>query len=180
MAAFDMVSNILQAGADAPDFMLPDERARLISLSSLLGEGPVVLNFIPGSWCSFCISKIRALSAALRGRAVSLVTITPETGAHPRNMKTQNQLDCIVLADVDYGVGLLFGLIFVPPAAIVAQMKAHGLDLGELHGASKPMLPAPAIYVIAPSGKITMAQVDLDYMTSVDPEKVHKALEAAS
>jgi peroxiredoxin len=180
MAASDLLSNTLQAGAVAPDFFLPDERARLISLSGLLAKGPVVLMFMPGSWCSFCISKIRALSTALRGRAVSLVTLTPETGAHPRDMKTRNQLDCVVLADVDYGVGLSFGLIFVPPPGIVAQMKAHGLELGELHGASKPMLPAPAAYVIAPSRKITMAQVDLDYMTSVEPGKVLQALEAAS
>ena len=179
MAACDLLSNALQAGADAPDFFLPDECARLISLKSLLAKGPVVLTFMPGNWCSFCISKIRALSAALRGRAVSLVTITPETGAYPRDMKTQNQLDCVVLADVDYGVGLSFGLIFAPPPRIVAQMKAHGVDLGELHGASKPMLPAPAAYVIAPSGKITMARVELDYMSSVEPAKVLQALDAA-
>jgi peroxiredoxin len=180
MAASDPSGNALRAGAEAPDFFLPDERARLISLSSLLAEGPVVLIFMPGSWCSFCINKIRVLSAALRGRKVSVVTLTPETVPYPRDMKTQNKLDCTVLADVDYGVGLSFGLLFAPPPGIVAQMKVHGLDLGELHGASQPMLPAPAVYVIAPSRKIAMAQVDLDYMTSFEPEKVLQALDAAS
>jgi len=180
MSGSDVSSNALRAGAEAPDFFLPDERARLISLSSLLAKGPVVLIFMPGSWCSFCINKIRALGAALRGRAVSVVAITPETADYPRAMKTQNQLDCVVLADVDYGVGLSFGLIFMPPPQVVAQMKAHGLDLAELHGASKPMLPAPAVYVIAPSARITMAQVDVDYMASVEPVKVLRALEAAS
>jgi peroxiredoxin len=179
MAASDLLSHALRAGAEAPDFLLPDERARLISLSSLLAQGPVVLTFVPGGWCRFCISKLHALSAALRRRAVNLVTITPETGAHPREMKTRRQLDCVVLADVDYGVGRSFGLVFAPPPAIVAQMKAHGLDLADLHGASEPMLPAPAVYVIARSGKITMAQVDRDYMASVDPDKVRQALEAA-
>jgi peroxiredoxin len=180
MATSDLLSNTLQAGADAPDFVLPDERARLVSLSSMLAQGPVVVLFMPGAWCLFCISKIRALSAALRGRAVSLVAITPETGAYPRDMKTENQLDCVVLADVDYGVGLTYGLIFAPPPGIVAHMKAHGLDLAERHGAGQPMLPAPAVYVIAPSGKVTMAQVDLDYMTSFRPEKVLEALDAVS
>jgi peroxiredoxin len=180
MASSGLSSNALAAGARAPDFFLPDERARLISLSSLLAKGPAVLIFMPGGWCSFCINKIRALSAALRGRAVTVVTLTPETVPYPRDMKTQNQLDCTVLVDVDYGVGLSFGLIFMPPPGIVAQMKAHGLDLGELHGASKPMLPAPAVYVIAPSRQITMAQVDLDYMSSFAPEKVLQALDAAS
>jgi peroxiredoxin len=173
-------SNALHAGAEAPDFFLPDEHARLVSLSSLLAKGPVVLLFVPGSWCSFCMAKVRALSAALRGHAISLVIITPETGPYPLDMKAHNQLDCVVLADVDYGVGLSFGLIFAPPPGIVAQMKAIGVDLGELHGASKPMLPAPAIYLIAPSGKITMAQVELDYMTSIEPERVVQALSAAS
>jgi peroxiredoxin len=180
MAASDLSSKALDVGSEAPDFFLPDEQARLISLSSLLARGPVVLIFMPGSWCSFCINKIRVLSSALRGRAVSVVTLTPETAAYPRDMKTQHQLDCVVLADVDYGVGLSFGLIFAPPPEIVAQMKAHGLDLGERHGTSTPMLPAPAVYVIAPSGEIAMAQVDLDYMTSIEPEQVLQALEAAS
>jgi peroxiredoxin len=180
MAATGVSSNALPAGAEAPHFFLPDERARLISLSSLLAKGPVVLLFIPGSWCSFCMNKVRALSVALQGRTTSLVIITPETGAHPLNMKAHNQLDCVVLADVDYGVGLSFGLIFAPPPAIVAQMKTLGLDLTALHGASKPMLPAPAVYVIAPSGEIIMAQVELDYTTSVKPEKIVEALEAVS
>ncbi len=180
MAAAGVSSSALHAGAEAPDFFLPDERARLVSLSSLLARGPVVLLFVPGSWCSFCMNKVRALSVALRGYTISLVIITPETGAYPLDMKTHNQLDCVVLADVDYGVGLSFGLIFAPPPAIVGEMKALGLDLGELHGASKPMLPAPAVYVIAPSGKIILAQVELDYMASVEPEKVVRALEAAS
>jgi peroxiredoxin len=182
MAMSVLLSNTLRAGAGAPDFFLPDERARLVSLSSLLAKGPVVLMFMPGGWCSFCISKIRAMAAALRGlrgRMVSLITITPEAGVYPRDMKTQNQLDCHVLVDVDYGVGLSFGLIYAPPLAIVAQMKARGLDLGEIHGATKPMLPAPAVYVIAPSGKIMMAQVEHDYMAPIDPKNVLEALEAA-
>jgi peroxiredoxin len=180
MAAADVSSNALRAGAVAPDFFLPDEHARLVSLSSLLAKGPAVLLFVPGAWCSFCMSKVRALSAALRGQAISLIIITPETGLHPRNMKAHNQLDCVVLSDVDYGVGLSFGLMFVPPAAIVNQMKSLGLDLSALHGTIKPMLPAPAVYVIAPSGRIAMAQVELDYMTSIEPETVMQALEAAS
>jgi peroxiredoxin len=180
MAATGVSSNALHAGAEAPEFFLPDERARLVSLSSLLVKGPVVLLFVPGAWCSFCMNKVRALGAALRGHAISVVVITPETGAYPLNMKAHNQLDCVVLADVDYGVGLSFGLIYAPPPGIVARMKALGLDLTAIHGASKPMLPAPAIYVIAQSGEIIMAQVELDYMTSLEPEKVLEALEALS
>jgi peroxiredoxin len=180
MAVAGVSTTALPAGAEAPDFFLPDERARLVSLSGLLASGPVVLLFVPGGWCSFCMNKVRALSAALRGHAISLVIITPETGAHPLNMKAHNQLDCVILADVDYGVALAFGLIYAPPSAIVVRMKALGLDLAALHGANKPMLPAPAVYVIAPTGEIILAQVQPDYMSSVEPEKIFEALQAAS
>jgi peroxiredoxin len=179
MAAADVSSSALPSGAAAPDFFLPDERARLVSLSKLLARGPVVLLFVPGGWCSFCMNKVRALNAALRGQATSLAVITPETGPYPLNMKEQNELECVVLADVDYGVGLSFGLVYAPPPPIVTQMKALGLDLGALHGSSKAMLPAPAVYVIAPSREIVMAHVELDYMTSADPEKVVEAVKAA-
>ena len=179
MTAADVRSDALPAGAEAPDFFLPDEQARLVSLSSLLAKGRVVLLFVPGGWCSFCMSKVRALSAALRGRPISMVIVTPETGPYPLDMKARNELDCVVLADVDYGVGLSFGLIFAPPPAIVAQMKALGLDLAVLHGSPKPMLPAPAVYIIDESGEIILAQVEQDYMTTVEPEKVVEALERA-
>jgi peroxiredoxin len=83
----------------------------------------------------------------------------------------------MVLSDVDYGVGLLFGIISVVPPAIVTEMGARGLDLAQLHGVAKPMLAAPAVYLIEPSGRIAMASVDRDYMTSADTEALITALD---
>jgi hypothetical protein len=58
-------------------------------------------------------------------------------------------------------------------------MAARGLDLAVMHGVSKPMLPAPAVFVIAPSGKITLAKVELDYMASMDPALILDAVASA-
>jgi peroxiredoxin len=179
-----MTSNLaeqpLKAGDQAPDFFLPDDHAQLVALRSLLKKGPVVLAFLGGSWCSFCIAKLKALDAALEGRGgppVTLVAITPETGCHPRDMRAAHQLQCMVLSDVDYGVGLLFGIISVVPPAIVGEMRSRGLDLARLHGAAKPMLAAPAVYLIEPSGRIAMACVDRDYMTRANTAALISALE---
>jgi peroxiredoxin len=180
MLTTDLASQALKVGDNVPDFFLPDDQARLVALRGLLDEGPVVLSFLGGSWCSFCIAKVKALAAALAlraGRSATLVAITPETGAYPRKMRAANQLHCTVLSDVDYGVALLFGLISVVPPPIVAEMAARGLDLLTLHGAGKPMLAAPAVYLIAPSGKIVMASLDTDYMTIADTDAVIAALD---
>jgi peroxiredoxin len=173
-AAFSQ--NVLKAGDLAPDFFLPDEGARLVSLASLLAKGPVVVAFLAGSWCSYCLGKLRALSAAVRDTGASVVAITPETGAYPRRMKADNRLDGVVLSDVDYGVGLLFGVIYVAPPPIVASMAARGLDLAAMHGVSKPMLPAPASFVIARSGRIALAAIGRDYTADVDTASVKAAL----
>jgi len=178
MAAVD-VSSALAIGSEAPDFFLPNEQAHLITLSDLLDKGPIILVFLPGGWCSFCINRVRALSTALRQHNLGVTLITPETGPHPLNMKIHNHLDCMVLADVDYGVGLSFGLTFSLPPSLVAQMKGLGIDLTALHGSNKPMLPVPALYVVAPSRKIVMARVELDYMSSADPEKLARDIVSA-
>jgi peroxiredoxin len=180
MTASTVAEQALKAGDEAPDFFLPDDRAHLVALRSLLEKGPVVLYFLAGSWCSFCIAKLRALNAALESRAgqpVTLVAITPETGAHPRWMREAHQLQCMVLSDVDYGVGLLFGVISVVPPEIVAEMGSRGLELAKMHSVAKPMLAAPVVYLIAPSGRIAMASLDRDYMTSADTEALITALE---
>ena len=41
---------VLKAGQKAPDFTLPSHLDRDVTLSSLLGTGPVVLAFFPLSW----------------------------------------------------------------------------------------------------------------------------------
>jgi peroxiredoxin len=176
MAGINFSATALKTGDRAPDFFLPDENARLVSLASLLGQGPVILDFLCGSWSSFCLSKLRTLIAALRKQSVTIVAITAETGRYPWAMKSNNKLACVVLCDVDYGVELKFGLINAIPPAIVAQMAARGLDLADMHGVAKPMLTAPAIYVLAPSGEIIYAKVDVDYLAPLDTDSVLQAL----
>jgi peroxiredoxin len=179
MAGIDFSITALKAGDRAPNFFLPDENARLVSLASLLGQGPVILDFLCGSWSSFCLSKLSVLITALRKQSATIVAITAETGWYPRAMKFQNKLACLVLCDVDYGVELKFGLINAIPPAIVAQMAARGLDMAAMHGVPKPMLTAPAVYVIAPSGEIIYAKVDVDYLAPPDTHSVLQALARA-
>lgn len=175
LAGIEASTAALKVGDEAPDFFLPDESARLISLASLLLKGPVVLDFLCGSWSSPCLSMLLTLDIAIRKRA-TLVAITAETGRYPRAMKAQNKLTCAVLSDVDYGVELKFGLINAVPSVIVTQMAVRGVDLAIMHGTAKPMLAVPSTYVIAPSGKITYAKVDLDFSTPPDITSIVGAL----
>jgi peroxiredoxin len=59
-------------------------------------------------------------------------------------------------------------------------MRSRGLDLARLHGVAKPMLAAPAVYLIEPSGRIAVACVDRDYMTHANTAALISALERLS
>ena len=50
-------------GEFMPEFNLPDENGRLISLSSLLQSGPVVISINRGHWCPYCKLELRSLAA---------------------------------------------------------------------------------------------------------------------
>lgn len=180
MRACGLRARALKVGDFAPDFFLPDDQARLVSLRDLLQSGPVVLAFIAGSWCSFCTSKVRVLGSALDGHGATFVVATPETGRHPTQMKTEHGLSAIVLSDVDYAVGRLFGVAYAVPPTILARMAAKGLDLGPRHGVSAPMLPAPSLFVISTAQLITWSTVEMDYTRSTNPEAVLGALHRAS
>jgi AhpC/TSA family len=41
-------------GEEMPDFLLPNQDGRLISLKGLLANGPVAIAFQRGDWCPYC------------------------------------------------------------------------------------------------------------------------------
>ena len=53
--------DILNLGDQAVDFVLPKEDGSEISLSELLKNGPVILNFFRGNFCEFCQLELKAL-----------------------------------------------------------------------------------------------------------------------
>src|SRR5260221_14351984 len=50
----------LKEGTQAPDFTLLDARGTAVTLSQLLTQGPVVMTFYRGQWCTYCNLALRA------------------------------------------------------------------------------------------------------------------------
>ena len=50
LAQSGITERSLREGAKAPDFVLPNVRGELVTLSHLLARGPVVLAFYRGAW----------------------------------------------------------------------------------------------------------------------------------
>ena len=168
----------LKVGDVAPSFLLPDSRGRLVSSTELLADGPIVLSFFRGGWCPYCGLEMAALEDALPqidGRA-RLVGITPEGGSFPTQTILDNRLSYPLLADLDNGLALAFGLVFRMPQAVIEAYRARGLDLAARQGNDAWMVPVPGTFVIDAAGIIRFAFADPDYRKRLDPAALIEAL----
>jgi peroxiredoxin len=176
-----ITDQVLKENDRAPDFILPDANGRLVSSLELREKGPLVISFFRGDWCPFCAAELCALQAALpriHHLKANLVAISPDTGEFPRLLKRNLNLNKLqILADVDFGVSLAFGVIFSVPDEIRGYFRENGIDLPIRHGLPAWMLPIPATYVIDGSGIIRSAYVEPDFTLRQEPSAIVERLE---
>jgi peroxiredoxin len=84
-------------------------------------------------------------------------------------MAEKNDLLFEVLSDTSNTVARQFGLAFRLVDELEATMSAMGIKLPEYNGNDAWELPIPATYVIDPDGTITLAYIDADYTTRLEP-----------
>lgn len=171
----DVVSRSLRVGDTAPDFLLPDEHGRLHSSKHLRGQGPLVVSFYRGGWCPFCNAELRALQAIkaeFDSLKANLVVLSPETRDLPRKLKRQLNLNLMMLADVDHGVAISYGVLFRVPDETKAHYAAQGYDFGDRHGSIEWMLPIPATFVIDQDSVIRGAFVEPDFTIRQEPSDI--------
>ena len=84
---------MLAVGARAPEFTLPDQDGRDISLTSLLNNGPLVLFFYPADFTPGCtreVCMVRDLYPEIVKRGLNAAGISPQ-GARATALQGQTQ-----------------------------------------------------------------------------------------
>jgi peroxiredoxin len=167
------------AGGIAPDFLLPDVKGNLISLSDLLREGPVVVTFYRGGWCPYCNIQLRAYQAALPQMAAlgaRLVAISPQLPDQSLSTAQADELTFHVLSDVGNQAARRFGLVYSLPEELRAAMRSNNKALPGINGDESWELPVPATHVIARDGRVVLAYMEVDYRKRLGPEAILDAL----
>jgi peroxiredoxin len=162
----------LKEGDKVGDFTLPDAYGNPVTLSQLLGQGPVILTFYRGIWCNFCNIELRAYQRLLpefQQLGASLLAISPQTEDHCLTLTDRQQLGFPVLSDVGNKVASQFNIVFtINDPARSAHMKVQK-DLPRFNGDDSWQIPIPATYLIDQSGTIRLAYVDPNFMQRLDP-----------
>ena len=171
----------LKEGDKFPDFILPSAEGKLVSLTTLLERGPLIISFFRGEWCPFCHLMLTALAEALpeiEAAGASLLALTPETSGFPLAMKLRSNARFEVLSDVDCGVGLAAGIIFRMPKPYRARLESTGVNFSQRYGNTAWFMPVPASFIITQDGRVAWRFVDADFTHRAEPADIIKALRA--
>ncbi|HUS52388.1 MAG TPA: peroxiredoxin-like family protein [Thermohalobaculum sp.] len=184
-----LVARLTKAGAGAqapeiggqiPDFILPDDRGRLVGLDELLTDGPLVLSLNRGHWCGYCKLELRNLAAicpAVEQLGARIVSIIPEKQRYAAQLKAENGLDFSVLTDLDNAYALSLGLMIWVGSEGKSRYQTLGLDLSRFQGNDGWFLPIPATFVIGPGRVIAARFVEADFRRRMASEAILDALE---
>jgi peroxiredoxin len=172
-------ANILPVGAKAPRFDLPDHDGRIVRSPDLLAKGTLVLCFIRGRWCPFCVGQMEAMNLVLpqiEQAGATLVAVSPQTVKQAFFMHDQHKLRFPLLSDADNQVARKFGLTYRVPDAQEAVYRKAFVNLPFTNGDDSWELPIPATYIVDREGTIRYASANEDYTQRPEPDDLVRAL----
>ena len=156
----------LKIGDKAPDFQMVDQNGKKVHLANLLKQGPVVLVFYRGEWCSYCNKQISKLSDSLglvKAKGASVVTVTMETAENVKKTIEKTKADFPVLADRKQKISKEYKVAFAVNDDMNTQYKKYGIDIQKSNGKNGANLPVPATYIIGKDSKIKWVFFNTDF-----------------
>lgn len=174
-----LAANILPTGATAPAFELQDHDSKLVRSTDLLAAKRLVLCFIRGRWCPFCVGQMEAMNLFLpliEQAGAALVAISPQTVKQSYFMRDQHKLRFPLLSDAGNKVARQFGLTYRVPEYQQALYKKTFVNLPFINGDESWELPIPAMYVLDRNGTVLYASANEDYTARPEPAELVSAL----
>src|SRR5947209_2803174 len=178
LKASNLAAGVTPAGMKAPSFELPDHEGNIVRFSDLLARGRLVLSFIRGRWCPFCVGQMEAMNLILpviHSAGASFVAISPQVVKQSYFMHDQHKLRFPLLSDAGNKVARQFGLTYrVPPAQEAVYRRAF-VNLPFTNGDDSWELPIPATFIVDRDGTILYASASEDYSQRPEPMEVVRA-----
>ena len=170
-----LAANALPIGSNICEFQLQDHDGKSISSFHLLANGRLVLCFIRGRWCPFCVGQMEAMNLVLpeiKEESATLVAISPQTVKQSYFMRDQHKLRFPLLSDPGNHVARQFGLTYRVPDEQKSIYQRAFVNLPFVNGDDSWELPIPATYIIDRDGTVLYASANEDYTERPEPEEI--------
>lgn len=162
-----------QLGDPMPGFTMPDQDGRLVSLSSLLGQGPLVLAFHRGHWCPYCRMNMVGL-AEIESQIGSarIFAISAEQQTYTRKLKVESGAGFSFLTDIDAGYTLSINLSIWVDEFMASLIAGAGWDIPGYQGGQAWILPVPSVFILDAEGVVRTRHVDPDYRRRMELDAI--------
>jgi peroxiredoxin len=174
-----LAQNVLLVGAKVRPFLLQDHNGKDISSVDLLEKGRLVICFIRGRWCPFCVGQMEAMNLIvpeIELAGAMLVAISPQTVKQSFFMQDQHKLRFPLLSDAGNAVARQFGLAYRLPEYQEAVYRRAFVNLPLVNGDESWELPIPATYVVERDGTVSFVSADEDYTERPEPGDIVRVL----
>jgi len=176
-----VTANILSVGSKVPEFQLQDHDGKSVSSSDLLAKGRLVLGFIRGRWCPFCVGQMEAMNLVLpeiEQAGATLAAVSPQTVKQSFFMRDQHKLRFALLSDSGNNVARQFGLAYRVSDEQQALYKRSFVNLPFVNGDDSWELPIPATFIIDCDRTVLYASANEDYTERPEPADIVRFLSA--
>jgi len=170
-----LAASILPVGSKAPEFQLQDHDGKTVSSSDLLAKGRLVLSFIRGRWCPFCVGQMEAMNLIqpeIQQVGATLAAVSPQTVKQSFFMRDQHKLRFPLLSDAGNKVARQFGLTYRVSEEQESVYRKAFVNLPFVNGDDSWELPIPATYIIDRDGTVLYASANEDYTDRPEPSYV--------
>jgi peroxiredoxin len=177
----NLAQNILPVGAKAPEFELQDHDGKILSSPDLLAKDRLVLCFIRGRWCPFCVGQMEAMNLVLpeiKQAGATLVSISPQTVRQSFFMHDQHKLRFPLLSDSGNEVARQFGLTYRVNEEQQGVYRRAFVNLPFANGDERWELPIPATFILEREGTVLYASANEDYTERPEPREILRVLSA--
>lgn len=124
---------MLNPGDRAPEFTLPDQDGRDRSLTSLLGDGPLILYFYPADFTPGCTAEactLRDLHTEILHAGLRVVGVSPQAPESHRRFRQKYTLPFTLLSDPDKHVIKMYDVN--GPLGIGVRRATYLVDQGRI------------------------------------------------
>lgn len=181
LKAQGFAARALGAGAKTLPFALHDHNGKIVTSSDLLAKGRLVLLFIRGRWCPFCVGQMEAMNyvaAQIVAAGASLAAISPQTQKQAYFMHDQHKLAFPLLVDTNNEVARQFGLVYRASQEQEDLYRRTFVNLPLVNGDDSWTLPIPATYIIDRDGTVLFVSANEDYTERPEPLEILSKLES--
>ena len=169
-------------GDPMPRFILPARSGRLVALEELTANGPVVISFNRGHWCSFCKIELQTIASfhdEIAAHGAQVVSIMPDRQQFVGRLRDDTFDTLLILSDIDNGYALSLGLVMWLGERLRELMRGRGFHLETFHGNDGWFVPLPATFVVGSDGRVVSRFIDPDFRRRMEIEDILSALAEA-